>query len=334
MRKYIYILIILFSSIGVAQDNIGGGLSSMPYLLNPSFYALNELSNIGVVYRSDLRDIGTDAEQKLLFASYNFEEQGFTLGFDINSKTYKDTGFNETKVGAHYVYNLSLDGYWMIAPSLSVAVVSRQVQFDEIFLEDQINITTGEINLVSNDPLVGLIKNQRYVTIGAGAVVHNSYNAFYGLNIQNINTPNQSIVDGEIDKIKWLISLQSGIEIDVNRYNQSILLPKFSYLYLFNSVSTYIGKYRVDLQQRLKLNDFYIQTSQQLNKYDTISFFRTGVGVGVFLNNLEFGFNYNFNLNSNNMSVPSFKTTEFYINFDLSPNVGRYRGDQSFFRHF
>lgn len=335
--KHIFYFIWAFFLLGTeflsAQENPAGNISSLPYFLNPSFYSMNDIGKVGFVYQSELQNIGSQEERRLVFGSYNFQEGGFTLGLDIDSKIFKSTGFNETRVSGHYIYNLNIDSDWVVNPSLSLSFVSRHFQAGNVFLEDQINILTGDISLTSEDPLLSLIKNRQYISIGAGAVVHNSYNQAFGLSIKNINNPNQSIVDGQTDKLKFLTSLQHTVVFDINRYKQSPTLPDFTYLRLFNSVTKYGSRIRVDAQQRIDLNDFYLSLSQQLNKLTETGLHKFGFGAGLYVGSIEYGFNYSFNSASSPLAVP-FKTMEFFVSFDLSPMAGRYRGDRSPFRHF
>lgn len=332
--KYLYYIIFILgiSFSAQAQENTASNISSMPYFLNPSFYAMNDLGKIGFIYQSESQTIGSQEERRLLFGSYNFKADYFTLGFDIDSRSFKNTGFNETRVSAHYVYNLNINADWALYPAISLSFVARQFQADNVFLEDQINIFTGEISLNSGDPLLGLINNQKYLSIGASVVAHNSYNQMFGFSIKNINSPNQSIVEGATDKLKFLIGLQHSVVFDLNRYKQSALLPNFTYLRLFNAVSSYGPRLKLDLQQRIDFNDFYITLNEQINKLETTGLHKIGLGAGIHVGSIEYGFNYNFNAPSP-QSV-SFKTLEFSVNFNLSPTAGRYRGDRSPFRHF
>ena len=336
MKHQLYItLFFLLIGLGLAsaQENPAANLSSLLYFLNPSFYGMNDIGKVGFIYQSEVQNLGSQEERRLVFGSYDFQDGDFTLGLDIDSKTYKNTGFNETRIGAHYIYNLDIDSRWVANPSVSLSFVSRQFQADNVFLEDQINIFTGDINLSSIDPLMNLIKNRQYLSIGAGVIVHNSYNQAFGFSIKNINNPNQSLVDGEIDKLKFLTSLQHTVVFDLNKYKQSPILPRFTYLRLFNSITKYGKRMRFDVQQRLDLNDFYINLSQQLNNLGGANLHKFGLGAGVYIGSVEYGFNYNFNSVSSPMAVP-FKTLEFFVSFDLSPMAGRYRGDRSPFRHF
>ena len=335
--KQIYHFILVFFLFGCqtffGQENPAANISSLPYFLNPSFYSMNDIGKVGFIYQSEVQNVGSQEERRIVFGSYEFQEGDFTLGLDIDSKTYKSTGFNETRVSGHYVYNLNIDSQWVLNPSISLSFVSRQFQAGNIFLEDQINILTGDISLTSGDPLLSLIKNRQYISIGAGAVLHNSYNHAFGLSIKNINNPNQSIVDGQTDKLKFLTSLQHTVVFDINRYKQSPILPNFTYIRLFNAVTNYGSRFRVDAQQRIDLNDFYLTLSQQINKLTVTDMHKFGFGAGLYVGSVEYGFNYSFNSANSPLAVP-FKTVEFFVSFDLSPVAGRYRGDRSPFRHF
>ena len=79
--KRIYYIILAFSLIGTellyAQENPVGNISSLPYFLNPSFYAMNDLGKVGFVYQSEMQNIGSQEERRLVFGSYNFQEGGF-----------------------------------------------------------------------------------------------------------------------------------------------------------------------------------------------------------------------------------------------------------------
>jgi len=333
MKKYLYIFFVLTSfEFSYSQENSANNLFSLPYFMNPSFYSVNDIGKVGFLFQTETQSIGSQQERRLVFGSYNFESNSFTLGADINSNTYKSTGFNETKVGLHYIYNLYLDRQWMFNPSISLNFVSRQFQPGSVYLEDQINIITGEIDLNSADPLLPLVKNRQYLSIGAGFVLHNSYNHMIGFSIKNINSPNQSLVEGQIDKIKFYTSIQHQVLFDLNKFKQSSLLSTYSYLRLFNSVSKYGTNFRFDTQQRLDLNDFYFSLNQQFNNAENFEFHRLGLGAGIYSGSIEYGFTYNFNFS--NINSVSFKTLELFVSFDLSPFAGKYRGDRSPFRHF
>ncbi|MGA1386455.1 MAG: PorP/SprF family type IX secretion system membrane protein [Flavobacteriaceae bacterium] len=334
MKRLFYKLLFFFIAITnlYGQENSISSVASIPSLINPSFFSMYESSFVGLLYNSDFQGSGVIGNQQSVYGSSMFSEQKFTIGFEMNNKKYTNSSYVKNNFTLHYIYNLDLDGYWKLYPGVSAGLHTRKFDTQNFIFEDQINVLTGQINVSTSDPLFSLLNNQTYFSIGASGLLHNSENTMIGLSINNINSPNQSLVDGEIDKLKILMSAQVGYEIEIDKYDQSIILPTFTYLYLFNSFSTYNKKIKADLQQKLYLNDFYIVTTQQLNKFEGFNMFRTGLGVGVFLENIDLGFNYNFTTSlDSNFGI---RSTEVYINFDLSRNAGRYRGDRSLFRHF
>jgi hypothetical protein len=69
-----------------------------------------------------------------------------------------------------------------------------------------------------------------------------------GANIKHINRPETSFNTNASNVKDLFISLQTGVQFDINKYDQGFL-PYYSYLFFYNTFSKQGSKSRVDLYQ-------------------------------------------------------------------------------------
>ena len=169
-----------------------------------------------------------------------------------------------------------------------------------------------------------------FLDIGAGASINNKKNLFFGLNVKHINRPETSF-NGNASNIKDLfLSVQSGIELDINKYDQG-LLPYYSYLYLNNSFSKQGSKTRFDLYQEAILGNVGFGLNQHFNNFNGFTVSQFGTSLSVFIEEIEIGANYSFEIGKNKFTGTPYNTFEMYLIFDFNPFKKNRRGDNSRF---
>ena len=126
------------------------------------------------------------------------------------------------------------------------------------------------------------------------------------------------------------MSFQSGIQLDINKYNQGIL-PYYSYLYLYNSFTKQGSKTRFDLYQQFLLGNIGFGFNEHINNFDGFSISQFGTSLNVFIDEIEIGANYSFQFGGNKFAGTSYSTFELYIVFDFNPFKKKRRGDYSRF---
>lgn len=329
--KYIYIfLVVVFCQNAFAQDFTMKNQNKVMGTLNPSFYGFGDSSKAGIIYSTEGYNEGSKIENRFGFANHYFENSEFSLALDVNSTKITQLGFSTTQANVHYIYKAQLSYEWTFNPSISVGYGNSRLDYSSLVFEDQINVLTGYIAGVSRDP-VNIDNKINYMDIGAGAVVHNNRNMFFGLNLKHINSPETSFNSYASNKKDMFMSLQMGYEKDLNPYGQSAFLPENSYLYLFNSFSKQGTKTRFDLYQEAILGNISFGVNEHFNKYDGFSVSQIGTSMSVFIEEIEVGANYSFDIGSKKIGGTTYNTFELYVTFDFNPFKKNRRGNNSRF---
>jgi type IX secretion system PorP/SprF family membrane protein len=329
--KCIYILIVLITfQIAFAQDFTIKNQNKVIGTNNPSFYGFGDSSKAGVIYSTEGYNEGSKIETRFGFANHYFTDNDFSLALGVNSIKISQLGFSTTEANLHYIYKAQLSYEWTFNPSISVGYGNSRLDYSSLVFEDQINVLIGYIAGVSRDP-VNIDNKINYMDIGAGAVVHNNRNMFFGFNLKHINSPKTSFNSDSSNKKDMFMSLQMGYEKDLNPYGQSAFLPENSYLYLFNSFSKQGTKTRFDLYQEAILGNISFGINEHFNKYDGFSISQVGTSMSIFIEEIEVGANYSFDIGSKKIGGTTFNTFELYVTFDFNPFKKNRRGNNSRF---
>lgn len=329
-KKSIYIFFILCGfQINFAQDFVIQNQNKIMGAQNPSFYAFGETSKAGVLYNMSEINSQNKIESRFGFANHYFEDNEFSLALDVNSVQINNLGYSVTQANFYYIYKAQLSYEWTFNPSISVGYGNSQLNYNSLVFEDQINAMTGSIAGVTRDP-ISVNNKVNYVDIGAGAVIRNDHNLFFGLNIKHINRPETSFDSQASNKKDYLVSLQTGYEYDLNPYAQG-MLPENSFLFLYNSFTKQGTKSRFDLFQEAILGNVSIGLNEHFNKYDGFTVSQFGTSLSVFIEQLELGVNYSMDVGGQKLGGTSFNTFEMYIIFDFSPFKKNRRGNNSRF---
>ena len=329
--KYRYILFLLAVFQGAfAQDFTMKNQNKVMGTINPSFYGFGDSSKAGIIYSTEGYNEGSKIENRFGFANHYFENSEFSLALDVNSTKITQLGFSTTQANLHYIYKAQLSYEWTFNPSISVGYGNSRLDYSSLVFEDQINVLTGYIAGVSRDP-VNIDNKINYLDIGAGAVVHNNRNMFFGFNLKHINNPETSFNSNASNKKDMFMSFQSGYEKDLNPYGQSTFLPENSYLYLFNSFSKQGAKTRFDLYQEAILGNISFGINEHFNKYDGFSVSQIGTSLSIFIEEIEVGANYSFDIGSKKVGGTTYNTFELYVTFDFNPFKKNRRGNNSRF---
>jgi type IX secretion system PorP/SprF family membrane protein len=244
-----------------------------------------------------------------------FQDQGFSLGVDINSFKIQTTGLTTNLANISYVYKLQFDNNTFFLPAVTIGFGSSSVNPANLIFEDQLNTSTGFINSESIDPLAPVISNVNYFDLGASFILHTEkYMA--GLSFKHLNKPNTSY-NKEIPFEKPIqVSLQGAYEFDLNPY-ESRYLPRYSYLYAYGSFTKYGDALLIYLSQDFQLGEFSIGISEQAASLNSFALNNIGVSIGLAVENFDFGILYNLPFKSPGI-VYSPSIFELFITFDFS----------------
>jgi len=175
LKKATYYLLLTFLFIGgslYAQEEYIVNHSKFMQKSNPSYFGFNSLNKVGVLYNSMKLNEYDKLDNKYFFGAMTFQDQGFSLGVDINSFKIQTTGLTSNLANVSYVYKLQFDNDTFFLPAVTVGFGSSSVNPANLIFEDQLNTSTGFINTESIDPLAPVISNVNYFDLGASFILH------------------------------------------------------------------------------------------------------------------------------------------------------------------
>ena len=326
----IIILLLLCAVVGVsAQEKFVQNLSKIPASLNPSFHAFKDRTRIGVLSEFANQNQGSQSEHRYAFGSTAFKEYNFQLGLDLFTNRLENSGFSYTSAALTYIYKLELNNEWTMYPGISAGYGVYNFNFNNLTFQDQINIFSGQISANSIDP-TSAFRTAGFFDLGASIMVQNEENTVFGLSIKHLNRPKLSNSESEDNvNLGMVISGQFGYEFDINPYAQS-MLPKNSYLYLFNAASVQGSNTRLDFYQDVTLGNISLGVNEHLNFLEAISFTEVGIASSISLERFEVGLNYRLPVGSQAKQFLS-NSLELFLVFDVSRNSERGRRDYSRF---
>ena len=155
LKKATYYLLLTFLFIGgslYAQEEYIVNHSKFMQKSNPSYFGFNSLNKVGVLYNSMKLNEYDKLDNKYFFGAMTFQDQGFSLGVDINSFKIQTTGLTSNLANVSYVYKLQFDNDTFFLPAVTVGFGSSSVNPANLIFEDQLNTSTGFINTESIDP--------------------------------------------------------------------------------------------------------------------------------------------------------------------------------------
>lgn len=328
-NKNYFLLLLLLSATLFGQDFIYKNQNKVIGSMNPSFYGFGDSSKAGLIYGTEGFDQRTKIDNKFGFANYFFEEKDFSLAVDANLLQINSLGFSNSSANLHYIYKATLSQDWIFNPSISVGFGNSRLDFNSLVFEDQINVLTGSIAGISNDP-INVDNKVNYLDIGAGASIHNSKDLFFGFNLKHLNRPETSFNGNKSNVRDLFMSLQVGYEKDINPYGQGVL-PDYSFLYLYNTFSKQGLKNRFDLYQEVILGNVSFGINEHFNSFEGFSVSQIGTSLSVFVEEIEFGVNYSIEIGNKASTVSAYNTFELYVVFDFNPFKKNKRGNNSRF---
>ncbi len=310
----IFLFAIYFGGSLYAQEDYIVNHSKFMQKSNPSYFGFNSLNKVGVLYNSLKLNEYDRMDNKYFFGSLTFEDQGFSLGIDMNSFKIQTTGLTTNLFNLSYIYKLQFDNNTFFLPAVTVGFGSSHVNPENLIFEDQLLIP-GSINPETLDPLAPNISSVNYFDLGASFILHtDKYLA--GLTFKHLNKPNTSYNKETEDEKPVEVSIQGAYEFDLNPYERRYL-PRYSYLYAYGSFTKYGDALKIYLSQDFQLGEFSIGLSQQATSIEAFALNNVGVSIGLAIENFDFGLLYNFPFQSPGV-VFSPSMFELFITFDFS----------------
>ncbi|MFV5700883.1 PorP/SprF family type IX secretion system membrane protein [Flavobacterium sp. XS2P12] len=298
MKIKIAALIILFGfSLTVkAQDPIFTQYFMVPETLNPGFTGFLETTNAGILHRTQWPDLNFRVDSDFGFINTWLENANSGIGVSVLNHREKFTNYNFTQVNLNYAYRVQLNDDWFFRPAIEMGFGNKSYGFQNIVLEDQINIGQGTINTSSVDPLL-LNDKVTFFDFSAGMLLNNE-NAWFGLSLKHINKPNISFSNTGNVPLGMFFSANAGYEFLLGDYIDITYFP-YETKMLLTSNYMHQGEYsRFDLGTGLVFKKFFFGVSAATNpgKKADNSHFLTSVNAfgGLQYEHFKFGYSHDF----------------------------------------
>ena len=250
-RWMLFSSLLLLPLLVTAQDEYIVNHSKFMHKTNPSYFGLNNLNKVGVLYNQMKLNEFDKMDNKYVYGALSFDNQNFSLGADINSFKIQNTGMTINLANLSYVYKLQFDNDLYFLPAVTIGFGSSSVNPENLIFEDQLNTATGFINTESIDPLAPVISNVNYMDLGASFILH-SERFMAGLSLKHLNRPNTSYNKEVPFEMPIQISVQGAYEFDLNPYEK--VLPTF-YLYTYGSLTKFGDALLIYLSQDFQLGE-------------------------------------------------------------------------------
>lgn len=320
MKIKIAVLIVVFGySLGVkAQDPIFTQYFMVPETLNPGFSGFLETTKAGILHRTQWPDLNFRVDTDYAFMNTWLEKADSGIGLSVLNHREKFTDYNFTQVNLNYAYRVQLNDEWFFRPAIEVGFGNKSYGFQNIFLEDQINLGLGTINSSSIDPLL-LNEKVTFFDFSAGMLFNNE-EAWFGLSLKHINKPNISFSTIGNLPLEMFFSANAGYEFKLADYIDIVALPYETRMLLTSNFMTQ-GEYsRVDLGTALVFDTFFFGVSAATNPGKKVnnSHLLTSINPfgGLQYEHFKFGYSYDFNTSKIGKTGGIFELSLIY-QFDL-----------------
>lgn len=316
----ILVFLLLSTTMLYSQDVIFSQNFLVPETLNTSFTGALRSSKAGTVHRSQWRNSGLKMSSSFVFFDTWFEGYKTGLGISAFNQTESASSYTFNQINFNYAMAFQISDSWYFRPSISAGFGTKNYGFQNLLLEDQINLNSGYVNTSTIDPI--LLKELRNFFDFSSSILFNNDDSWIGLTLKHLNKPNISLTENGNVPLDIFISAHSNILIPIfNNYRNDF--SGMSKLYLLTNFMMQ-GKFnRLDVgTQYVVDNRFSIgvlaSTSPMKNADQSSSISSITAFAGVKWQGFRFGYSYDANttklLNTGGIH-------EFSISYDFVVNI-------------
>lgn len=215
--------LLLSFTVAKAQDPIFTQHYMAPQANNPGFTGFMETTYAGVLHRTQWPDSNLKITTNYAFLNMWVEDMNSGIGGSFLNHRESFTNYNFSQVNVSYSYRVQLDDDWYFRPALEVGFGSKSYGFQNLILEDQLNIGTGTTDATSIDPLA-LNNKVSFMDVSAGALFNNE-EAWVGVSLKHLNKPNISFTQAGNLPLDMFFSMTAGYQFKVADYFTASFLP-------------------------------------------------------------------------------------------------------------
>jgi type IX secretion system PorP/SprF family membrane protein len=297
LKICIFIIGLCFACQMKAQDPIFSQYFLVPQTLNPGFAGFMETTHMGIIHRTQWPALGLRIDTNYGFVSTWFPEANSGVGISFLNQRESQSGYVFSQVNVNYAYQVQLNDDWYFRPGIEIGRGWKNLGFQGLLLEDQINIQAGTINTSSIDLL---LLNQRvgFWDVSAG-LLFNTEQAWIGISAKHLNRPNISLTARGNVPLETFFSISAGYEFLVTDFIDIRFLNFETRLMLTGNYMSQGRFNRFDLGTSLSVGRLFLGSTLVTNpsKNSGNSHLLTSINAftGLQYTNFRFGISYDFN---------------------------------------
>ena len=294
----IFIIHVFSQDHAFAQDPQFSQFYSAPLYLNPAFTGTTKEHRFVANYRNQWTNMANGYVTYAFSYDYNMNDARSGFGFIATADRAGSVGMGTTTVGMTYSYKIPLTSKWILTPGLHFAYGTRGINRDEVVMLDQLSY--GNANLESNDPLLFSVRDANYFDFGSGLLLYNK-NVWLGVSAYHMNESNLSMI-GSSSRLSMKTSIHGGAKFKLYNgpFSKSIIpsvVPSFILKNQGEFTQLDVG---VNFNYEPVMVGFWYRgmpkmenPEQQLVQQDALIFM-----LGMKFNKIEFGYSYDISISS------------------------------------
>jgi type IX secretion system PorP/SprF family membrane protein len=320
MKKFIILILLVSSLQNYSQDVIFSQNFLVPETISTSFTGAIRSTKTGSVSRSQWRNSALKITSNFAFVDTWFE--GFKSGLGVSFLNQKESGSNYTfnQVNLNFAMAFEISDTWYFRPSVSAGLGNKNYGFQNLLLEDQIDLNNNFINTSTIDPI--LLKAQRSFLDFSTSVLFNNEDSWVGLTLKHLNKPNISLTQNGEVPLDVFLSVHTKYYIPLLENYRTWFASKSKIFVLSNYMQQ--GAYnRFDLGLQYIFEDqmsfgMMVATIPSKNTEETSTINSISTFAGIRWQGFRFGYSYDINTTE---LVNTGGIHEFSVSYDFEINI-------------
>ena len=320
MKRFILLILLVSSLQNYSQDVIFSQNFLVPETISPSFTGAIRSTKTGSVSRSQWRNSALKITSNFAFVDTWFE--GFKSGLGVSFLNQKESGSNYTfnQVNLNFAMAFEISDTWYFRPSVSAGLGNKNYGFQNLLLEDQIDLNNNFINTSTIDPI--LLKAQRSFLDFSTSVLFFNEDSWVGLTLKHLNKPNISLTQNGEVPLDVFLSVHTKYYIPLLENYRTWFASKSKIFVLSNYMQQ--GAYnRFDLGLQYIFEDqmsfgMMVATIPSKNTKETSTINSISTFAGIRWQGFRFGYSYDINTTE---LVNTGGIHEFSVSYDFEINI-------------
>jgi type IX secretion system PorP/SprF family membrane protein len=237
--RFLFLLLIVSTPLMVTgQDPQFSQFYAAPTYLNPAMVGGSQQARVGMNYRNQWPALEANFISATAFFDFFIDQKNSGVGLLISTDKEGLAGLRSNSVALQYAYQLYLNDWLTFRPGLQIGIINRDFNFNRLTFGDQYDPNTGDFINPSTAEQFNLGMSKTFLSLAAGGVLYTK-NAWFGVAAHHLNTPNQSIFEGEVAELPRKFSFHGGYKFSLRpgvvgsgmyaRESERSISPTFQY---------------------------------------------------------------------------------------------------------